>query len=459
MENESTDGENRRPTDSSWSVENQLAVRAAGEAFLAARGSNRDVPTPAEARDYLEALSATRPLRTAQAEFGFLQMAAAAIWGPAETTFFARVLREHRVSAKPPLKTQWQRVEGEIARLPIAWQVPLMDVANVSATAGAHPKGLILSPSRLQAIATALSRWADYCDSQGLDLCPSGRALKRYAEDLHSAGTVTKKSLGSYLERIASGYFGIVNAAPIPPGVNFVIAEYRDVREGPVTKTASQLVGARRIYALGQKHFAQAKQRAFIGTEAAIQARDGILLMLAVAVGQRAEALAALAFGRTLILGPRPQIIVDLPGFALKTRQRFKAVSRQREEFGNPELWDALNVYRTHFRPIFDGGDAVFPSKIALGRPLSSRRLSDIMGALTEAHFGVRITLHRVRDNVATEAVEEMAAGLSVAAGVLRHKDHRTTETHYIRQQGRVAMAQLAQLTDVARGKRTRLKV
>ena len=35
----------------------------------------------------------------------------------------------------------------------------------------------------------------------------------------------------------------------------------------------------------------------------------------------------------------------------------------------------------------------------------------------------VRVTLHRVRDNVATEAVEQVASGLSVASGVLGHID------------------------------------
>lgn len=251
----------------------------------------------------------------------------------------------------------------------------------------------------------------------------------------------------------------IINKAPIPPGVEFVMAQYLGEKHLAATKTASQIVGASNIYALGRAQFVEAKQRRFIWTEAAIQARDGVLLMLAVALGLRAEALAALIFGRTLILGRCPQIILDLPGAALKMRQRDKGRSRLRDEFSNLELWHILHDYRTHFRPLFDSGDAVFPSKLALGNGLSSGRLSNIMGRLTEEHLGARITLHRVRDNVATEAVEEMAAGLSVAAGVLRHKDHRTTEKHYIRQQGRVAMAQLATLTDAARGKRTRLKL
>ncbi len=35
----------------------------------------------------------------------------------------------------------------------------------------------------------------------------------------------------------------------------------------------------------------------------------------------------------------------------------------------------------------------------------------------------VRVTLHRVRDNIATEAVEQVASGLSVASGVLGYID------------------------------------
>lgn len=443
----------------SYSVDMARSIQAAGEDFLAARMGAVHMPAPEEVSAYLDRLVAERTLRSAYAKFAFLQMAAAERWGAKETAFFARVLREHRVAAKPAAKTHWERVEDQISRLPADWQNALRSVADASKLGEARATGLVFTPSRLTNIASALVRWADYCGRDGLNFCPTGQTMKRFAEQLQASSKVTTKSVGYYLERIASGYFGMITCSAVPPGVEFVVADYLGAKCGSATKTASQIVGASNIFALGRAHYEGAKQRAFIGAEAALQARDGVLLMLAAALGFRADALAALSFGTTLVLGPRPQLMVDVPGTALKMRQRAKARARLRDEFSNPDLWDALQEYRTHFRPVLDGGDAVFPSKLALGQALSSARLSNIMGALTTAHFGVRITLHRVRDNVATEAVEEMSEGLSVAVGVLRHKDHRTTQKYYIRQQGRIAMQQLAKLTDEVRGKRTRLKL
>ena len=106
-----------------------------------------------------------------------------------------------------------------------------------------------------------------------------------------------------------------------------------------------------------------------------------------------------------------------------------------------------------------DGGNALFPSKQALGQPLVEKSLSRIVGRLTEEEFGTRVSLHRIRDNVATEAVEELKNGLAVAAGVLGHRDARTTARHYDRAQGRAAMSTVATLVAERRGQGTRLRV
>lgn len=150
---------------------------------------------------------------------------------------------------------------------------------------------------------------------------------------------------------------------------------------------------------------------------------------------------------------------MDLSGRVLKGRQAQKESNRRCEFFENAELWDVLTEYRRAFRPLFDAGDAVFPSMHAKDRALQKQRLSNIVGKLTAEHLGARVTLHRVRDNIATEAVEQVASGLSVAAGVLGHMDKRTTEKHYVRTIGKAAMAKVAGLVEEARGPRTRLKL
>lgn len=435
------------------------AVRKALARFLAARGGSDALPTPEELRAYLEAQVAARGQKSAHADYACLQIAAAEHWGTEATAFFARVLREHRVTAKPQAQSRWNRSATAISRLPADWQDPFRELAARGRTARPGTKGLVWSEARMQAVAEALARWAAFCDERGLDSCPTGESLNAYADVLRTSGRIETNSIGDYLARILAGYHDVIAGTPPSPGALFVCRHYRDQKTAPTTKRADQIVGASAIYSLGLELFDMARRRPMRGTETATLARNGILLMLAAALGERSRALSALVFDQTLRLGPRPTILLDLPGEVLKGLQARKAITRRRESLHNPELWDTLTEYRTDFRPIFDGGDALFPSRHAMGQPLIEATLSTIVGRLTEKHLGVRITLHRVRDNVATEAVETISNGLSVAAGVLGHRDARTTAKHYDRAQGRAAMALLATLTGKKRGPRARLRV
>ena len=142
MKNEKTDRQTGRATGRSRSVGSIRAITVAGDRFVAARGGALDVPTLEEVRRYLDDLVLARPRLSAYTEFVNLQMAAAEIWGTAETAFFARALREHRVSAKSAAKSPWQRAEREIAKLPVDWQGPFRAVANASEAAGVHPRAI-----------------------------------------------------------------------------------------------------------------------------------------------------------------------------------------------------------------------------------------------------------------------------------------------------------------------------
>lgn len=434
-------------------------VLAALERFLASRAGAGHLPTPEEVRTHLEGQVVKLGRASAQADFAHLQMAAAELWGSEQTAFFGRVLRDHRVTDKPARKTKWEHGDGAISRLPQEWQGPMRCIAARSTGANLGTRGIVYSAPRLTAIAQALARWSDYCTTHNFAVTPTGQGLATYAEELLSTGTVDINSVGDYLERIVTGYFVCISGSAIPPGVAFILRHYQDQRGATATKTADQLVGASEIFALGRLKFNQARGQQTRGTETAIMARDGVLLMLAASIGQRSEAMSDLVFDRTLILGPRPKVTVDLPGQVLKGRQAQKETNGRCEVFENAELWDVLTEYRRAFRPVFDSGAAVFPSMHAKEQALQKRRLSNIVGKLTAEHLGARVTLHRVRDNIATEAVEQVASGLSVAAGVLGHMDQRTTERHYVRTIGKAAMAELAGLVEKTRGPRTRLKL
>ena len=61
------------------------------------------------------------------------------------------------------------------------------------------------------------------------------------------------------------------------------------------------------------------------------------------------------------------------------------------------------------------------------GTAISEGQIGRLAGNMTERAFGVRISIHRVRDNVATEAAEHIQGGSRAAATLLRHQDVATT--------------------------------
>lgn len=278
-------------------------VLAALKRFLASRAGADHLPTPEEVRTHLDAQVVKLGRASAQADFAHLQMAAAELWGSEETAFFGRVLRDHRVTDKPTRKTKWEHADAVISRLPQEWQGPLRLIAARSIAATLGTRGIVYSATRLTAIAQALARWSDYSVAHNFAVRPTGQALAMYAEGLLSNGKVSINSVGDYLERIVTGYFVCIRGAAIPPGVAFILRHYQDQRGATATKTADQLVGASEIFALGRLKFSQACGQQTRGTETAIVARDGVLLMLAASVGQRSEAMSDLVFDRTLIWG------------------------------------------------------------------------------------------------------------------------------------------------------------
>lgn len=127
--------------------------------------------------------------------------------------------------------------------------------------------------------------------------------------------------------------------------------------------------------------------------------------------------------------------------------------------FANEPLFDALSIYRAEFLPILGAGNGLFPSLKSLDAGLTPQALGRIVGDLTMQHFDVRISLHRIRDNIATEASETAENGVMIASGVLGHADARTTLMHYDRSNGTSAMRDLSAFTETYRSEAGRVRL
>lgn len=379
--------------------------------------------------------------KTALAEFAHVQRVASQKWGAERTAHFGQILREHRVSPKPPRKTAWARAEEALRHLPARWRQPIADHLALSLQ-GKRVKGRTLwSAAYAQSVISALKTWAGYCASNGLDLTPTGAALDAFGHHLIAGAgherQVTTRSVADYMQRILSGMAlfqpGFASAA-----CDFVVEDWRNraKSEGPSTKTGAQLVGASAIYDLGCRHIDEARTRPMRGLHAAREFRNGLILALGTALPQRARALSCLAFDSTLLLLDAETLGVRIPASMLKLPEDRKQGAPFECSFRNAPLAAALQDYRQSFRPIFDDGLALFPSVLSRNTAISEKQIGRLTGNVTEAAFGVRIPIHRLRDNVATEASETLEGGGRAATALLGHKSQATVARHYDHSEG-----------------------
>jgi integrase len=414
--------------------------RDALQHFLASRGSKLSVPTAAEISTYLEGDLKEHKPATAFARFSHLQAAAALVWGTQETSHFAMVLRDARVKTKNARLNEWERAASAIKRLPPEWRHPMMNFLRRSRDNLVNPsRGIVWSASYTTAVARALARWWDYCAETGTVTLPSGTSLEAFARYVHNDGEdCAVGSTSHYLTRIYSGFRTVLRPGYSSNGCQFVVDWWREKGKalGTPTKSGSQYVTASAIYAHGFEIMATALRSSMYGIRSATAYRNGLLLAIAIALPQRARALSVLEFGTTLKLLERPSIQIKIPGNALKVPEADKSNQKFERVFNNDELWDAIEEYVRTFRPLFDQGSMLFPSVHAQGGAISEARIGTIAGDLLLEKFGVRISVHLLRDNVATEASESMASGARTASSLLAHRDETTTQRNYDRAVG-----------------------
>lgn len=317
-----------------------------------------------------------------------------------------------------------------LGELPEDWQPAIAERISIS-MGGKRRKGCPLwSAAHSASVIRALAGWVDHCRSHGLPLRPTGRALDRYASQV--AERASTRTASDYVGRILGG-MTVVEPGFASQACEFVACDWREraEQEGVATKTGSQLVGASEIYGLGFDLIEKARKRHLRGVHAARDFRNGILLSLSAALPQRARALSALAFDQTLALPAAGLIHVRIPARMLKLPEDRKNGEPFDRTLSSQKLAEALLEYRRSFRPLFDEGQCLFPSMLSPGAAISEGQIGRLTGDLTARAFGVRVSIHRLRDNVATEASEHLTSGGRAATALLGHRSERTVQRYY----------------------------
>lgn len=414
------------------------------------------VPDHKEISDYLAALSLRLGEQYAAAELAYIQIGAPVLWGVPIAGMIGRVLRQSRCSLKLPAKSIDERARQAISSLPEEWQAGL--IARLSSEPGRRSEKW--SAHHTQAVAYALARWHRASSSFGRDLRPCGSAFHVFAKDLEEDG-ISDRSIADYLSRIVSGFGVGVEPGFHSAGCDHVIARHHAKAKvaGRLTKTGDQIVGASRIFDLGLDLMAHARCMGPRSLHMARDFRNGLLLSFAAALPQRARALSHLYFGSSVLLLDDPYIQIILPGRVLKLPESKKRFGSYDKVLDNPVLWSALDHYQRDFRPLFDEGAALFPSMVDIGAAISSAQLGRLVGDLTFKHFGVRVSIHRVRDNAATEASEELQSGGYLAPSLLGNKSASTTMDSYDHAQGMRAANEYGELLASRRSDPTALRL
>ncbi len=394
---------------------------------------------------------------TALTEFAYVQQMANAKWGPERTAHFGQVLRQHRVSQKPSRKTAWAEAEALLQKLPEHWHSPIAGQIALSKQGKRVLGQTLWSASHTLNVIRSLKRWAAYCSERGCSLAPTGSSLDAFGRhlfaDLEDGRTVTARTVADYQSRILSG-IGLVQPGFSSAACSFVVEDWRNRadQEGAVTKTGAQLVGATAIWDLGFQHIGNARSSQMRGLDAARQFRNGLILAIGTALPQRARALSCLSFGSSLCLQDAETVCIRIPASMLKLPEDRKQGAPYERSLRNPRLAEALQEYRQLFRPIFDDGCAVFPSIKSRNTAVSEKQIGRLTGNMTEKAFGTRISIHRLRDNVATQASETMTATGSAAAALLGHRSQATVARHYDHSEGIQAAEEFGALLSSYKG-------
>lgn len=210
-------------------------------------------------------------------------------------------------------------------------------------------------------------------------------------------------------------------------------------------------VMADEVASLAYKHMEEA-EASDSAIDAAVQYRDGLILLLLVHLPLRRKNFAELTIGESLVHRQGHWFITLTPA-QTKTHAHFEAAL-------HPGLVPWLETYLAQHRPVLlarngrwknDPGERLWIS--THGSALTQMALYDRVTQLTGEAFGISISPHRFRDMAASTIASHAPEYIHAAAPLLGHTTLRTTEKCY-----RQARAQEGQKRYVSTVKKLREK-
>ncbi|WP_424928879.1 hypothetical protein [Amaricoccus tamworthensis] len=400
-----------------------------------ARDPNRLSPEAGEA--YLGHLREGATPRSANSRFATFQIAAGLAWGPETSSHLALTLRAARVTHKAPPADRWARAGKAVGLLPIDIRPPFIDLLTVSRDAPGTRGVLIWSAARIESVAGSLRRFHDYATKAGLDPVPTAKLCQSWADS--QSPEVAAISISTYISHVVDAFEKVLTPGQVYDAAAAVADRWaaRSLSEPSRKNKTAGIVPASDLDQLGFELMAEADAAPLRRMTEATLYRDGLLLAMTATLPERARAMSALIVDETVFLEPDGIIRFAIPGAFLKKREAHKPRTTFHASIRRPSLHRALSRWLAVYRPMFDGGDWLWPSRLDQHHGLTGKSLGKIIGDRTEQRLGRRVTIHMVRDCVATEIIEaDPVNGAVRASATLGHRDRRVTDEFYIHSNG-----------------------
>jgi len=210
------------------------------------------------------------------------------------------------------------------------------------------------------------------------------------------------------------------------------------------------LISSDQLYLLGielmNKAVTEADAQCELSKATAMRYRDGLLIALLSLVALRRRTVTALENGTQLIRSGNLWVL-EIPPKDVKGKRALDFTI-------SANLSRRIDLYLRKFRPRLPGAErhtGLWPSN--KGGPMSANAIYDTICKRTETAFGYRVSPHRFRHAAGMLWSIEDPQNVRGVKDLLGHASYdKTTETHYVMGQSRMAGRTLAEAIDSATG-------
>lgn len=197
-----------------------------------------------------------------------------------------------------------------------------------------------------------------------------------------------------------------------------------------------------------------ARPRTKTGQRGAVRYRDGLMLALQAHVLLRPASLLSLEEGVSVVLDAEGVFRIALPAGSTKGRRALDAPIPD-------QLQPAIERYLAVHRPALLKGHGTALEAACnsfwvtgRGRPMSAKVAWDAVRRTAASHFGVSLSVHRIRHVGASHIATEAPELLDRMRDVLHHKDAHSLREHYDLSSRHVADERFEAAVDKVRGER-----